>query len=243
MTSETRPTCVYALAGLKRNETRLMIVMCVGIALALYGVYIQARSQSNPSYMPTISVATSWLYESLGHRLNHPTSMFASCQGKQAKTTVPASFGHFLLHKLIEPVTHYSGIINGTINVIQIAILKVYSKSLTGTDAIIGLSSFGMVVSMICLLGSFASCKLMCISCLGIHHIVIIYLAIRRRRMLKNILCPTANINEGACTFGSSGAGSKDASTLKTPNSIMVRHSSSCCSQIKDRRARARIVS
>lgn len=201
MTSESRPICVYALAGLKRNSTKLLVVMCIGIGLALYGIYIGVRSQTNPNYQPTITVAANWLYQSVGQKTANSGYFMNGCRNKQS---FKPTFGHLLMSNFVYPISRYSGILNGSINVAQIILLKVFCKSFSGTDAIIGLSAIGLIISMICLVGSFAFCKLICISCLGIHHIVIIYLAIRRRRMLKNILCPPQNINEGAssCSFG-----------------------------------------
>lgn len=228
--SNGRPVCVYALAGFKKNTTKLMVVMCIGIALALYGVYVQARSSSNPNYMPTITLATNWLYNNIGQRIVHPSYLLNGCNGKQL---VKQSFGSLMMHRFVYPVTRYSGLFNGFINLVQIVLLKVCYKSLAGVDAIVGLSAAGLAISFVCLIGSFAYCKLMCISCLGIHHVVIIYLAIRRRRILNNILCPTANVNEGStCTFGSStggggggagsGSGGGAGGSGSHPNSIVA---------------------
>lgn len=204
MTSETsRPVCVYAMAGLKRNSTKLLITMCIGIALALYGCYVQARSQSNPTYMPSISMATRWLYTSLGNTLAHPTHMMKGCNHKATKQTVP----HFLMRHLVKPIVQYSGLINGMINLTQIILLKVYCRSVKATNVMIAMSAVGFIISMICMGGAYATCRLMCISCLGIHHLVIIYYANCRRRIIQNILCPPNNTNEGACTYGSQGGG------------------------------------
>lgn len=201
MAAESRPIyCAAALNGLKRNSTKLLITMCIGIALAFYGVYVQARSQSNPSYMPTISIASHWIYKAIGKQaIKHPTHMLTGCFNKQL-----AKGGSFnaLMHYLVMPIVHFSGIINGITNIIQIVLLKVYCRDICATNVTIGLSVFGFIISMICLSGSYASCKLMCISCLGIHHMVIIYLALRRRNILMNIECPQSNTSEGACTYG-----------------------------------------
>lgn len=215
MAGEARPVCVYTMASLKKNSTKLLVLMCIGIALALYGIYVQARSQSNPNYMPTLTLATHWLYHNVGQRIAHPSTLLTGTNcGALRQQAAKGSVGRLLMSRFVAPVTRYSGIMNGFINVLQILLLMVYGRSVMGADAIMGLSAFGLVVSAICLVGSFAVCKLMCISCLGIHHIVIIYLALRRRRLLSNIFCPSGGAPSGeptprgaASTFGSGGGG------------------------------------
>lgn len=199
MTTEPRPVCNQALGGLKRNSTKLLITMCIGIALALYGVYVQARSQSNPNYMPTISIASHWIYKAIGKQsIKHPVQMLTGCFSKQL---AKGSTYHVFMQYFVLPIVHVSGIINGMVNLVQIVLLKVYCRNIWATNVTIGLSAFGFIISMICLCGSYASCKLMCISCLGIHHMVIIYLALRRRNILENLNCPPNNTSDGACTF------------------------------------------
>lgn len=200
MTGEARPICAQAMSGLKRNSTRLLITMCIGIALAMYGVYVQARSESNPSYMPAVSIASHWLYKAIGKEtLKHPGQMLSGCFNKQVlKATGP----RFLMRNFILPIVHTSGIINGSINLIQIILLKVYWREMFATYVTIGLSATGFVISMLCLYGAYASCKLMCISCLGIHHVIIIYLALWRGKILQNIHCPDNNSSLGPCNYG-----------------------------------------
>lgn len=200
MTGETRQICSQAMSGLKRNSTKLLITMCVGIALAMYGVYVQARSESNPSYMPSISIASHWLYKTIGKQtLKHPGQMLSGCFNKQVAR---ATTSHFLMRNFILPIVHTSGIMNGLINLIQIILLKVYWREIFAANVTIALSATGFAISMLCLYGAYASCKLMCISCLGIHHLIIIYLACCRGKILQNIYCPETISNQGACNFG-----------------------------------------
>lgn len=244
MTSETRPVCVYAIAGLRRNSNRLMIVMCIGIAFALYGVYVGMRHHSNPSYVPSVSAASSWLYNNVGQLIMKPKFLKTGVSCTRGGSYTKNTFGHLLMRRFVYPTMRYSGLLNGLINLAQIAILRMYSKSVCATDTIIGLSAFGLVVSFICLVGSFASCRLMCISCLGIHHKVIIYLAAQRRRMVQSILCPSSNLAglpSGTCSFGAatgggggSGSGSGGSSggriNLAPPatGQQSAKHTSSC---------------
>lgn len=202
-----RPICIYAEAALKKNGLKLLVVICIGIALALYGVYVQARRSSNPHYVPTITVATHWFYTSVASRFPVPGATYMNGCGN--KYGMRHRLPHALWRYFVGPIVKNSGFINGMINVVQIALLKMYCSSIRATDAIISLSAIGWIISMICLFGSFASCKLMCISCLGVHHLVVIYLAVRRRKIIQNMLCPQANVNQ-SCTFGI-------ASTSATP--------------------------
>jgi hypothetical protein len=214
MASETRPICVYAMPNIKRNSTRLMIVMSIGIALALFGVYVQARNRSNPQYMPSVSLVSGWLYHNVGHLMS-PSFFMDGASCNRAARQLPPSLrpsSRSFMQRFIYPVMRCSAILNGLINVAQILLLKIYCKSVCGTNIIIGLSAIGVVISAICLIGSFATCRLMCLSCLGIHHVVIMYLAAKRRRMLQSFICPTGpNSNPssgGGCTFGTGGGGS-----------------------------------
>lgn len=212
ITPSGRPVCIYAEAALKRNGTKLLIVMCVGLALALYGIYVQARSRSNPQYMPTITVATHWFYNSVANRFNIPSASYMTGCGGNNKGRILRRFPHVVWRFMVKPMTKHSGFFNGIIGIIQIALLRMCPMSLKATDAIIALSGIGFVISMICLFGAVISCKLMCISCLGIHHMVIIYMAARRRKIVQNILCPPANVNQN-CTFGITGTSSTNPGT------------------------------
>lgn len=233
-----RPVCVYAMAALQRNSTRLMIMMCVGVALALCGVYIQTRMQSNPNYTPTIAVATKWFYAILGRRLVNSSRLLRGCTNELSDSFKP-TVGKLLMHRFIYPITRYSGLMNGTINLVQIILLKVYCKSFTGTHSIIALSALGAGISLLCLIGSFVACKMMCLSCLGIHHGAIIYLAMNRCRILKNVLCPTENVNASGCTFGpGNSTSSSNSITAIRANSndsatTAIRHSSSCTTRLR----------
>lgn len=211
-----QPVCVYAMQKLKRNSTTLLIAMCIGIALALYGCYVQARSQSNPHYTSTIATATHWLYNNLGKKIMHPSALLRNCNGFSRggeSMSKARGFGHMcsyvLMRFLIKPMVQYSGIMNGMINIVQIILLKVYCKSVPVTDVIIALSGVGFAISMLCLIGSIINCKLMCFSCLGIHHLFIIFYGLRRRQIIKNLLCPTENTGSGnsnnssSCSTGS----------------------------------------
>lgn len=208
-----RPICIYAEAALKKNGTKLLVVISIGIALALYGVYVQARSRSNPHYMPTITIATHWFYTSVASRFPIPGASYMNGCGNKYGGGMRQRLPHALWRFFVSPIVKNSGFINGMINVVQIALLKMYCCSLKATDAIIALSAIGWLVSMICLFGAFASCKLMCISCLGVHHLAIIYLAVRRRKIVQNILCPQPNVSQ-SCTFG---VGSTSAPPTSTP--------------------------
>lgn len=200
MVSEQRNVCVYAKANLKQNSTKLLVAMCVGIALALYGCYVRSQSKVDPHYMPSVSVAIHWLNEKITNNVGNPMNMLKrNCHSKAPKYNA----SHILSRYVLAPFVSNSGILNGLINVGQIILLKVWCSSIPATNAIMGLSVLGLVVSGVCVVSAFASCKLMCLSCLGIHHIAIIYLAIIRNRILCNIHCPPANTNPAACTFGS----------------------------------------
>lgn len=161
------------------------------------------RGHSNPHFMPTISVAGHWLYNMFGQKILHPTSILKPCAKSTFKQTVP----HFLMRALIKPVVHYSGLVNGLINIMQIILLKLYCSNLMATNAIIALSATGWLISMVCLFGAFATCKLMCISCLGIQHKIIIYLAWRRRAIIQNMFCPPIN-GSGGTSVGRDNASS-----------------------------------
>lgn len=220
-----RPVCIYAEAALKRNGTKLLIVMCIGLALALYGLYVTARTSSNPHYMPTITVATHWFYTSVANKLHIPgTSYWTGCGGNQ-KGRLLRRFPQMLWRFMVKPMTKHSGFFNGLIHIGQIALLRMHPMNLKATDAIIALSAIGFVISMVCLFGAAISCKLMCISCLGIHHMVIIYLAARRRKIVQNILCPPANVSQN-CTFGISNTGSTNTGTSGTQNRTTTGRSS-----------------
>lgn len=219
----TRPVCVYAMSGLKRNSTKLMVVMCIGIAFALYGVFVQTRAHhASHHYMPKVAtVASSWLYHNVGQHLMSPSFLKTggTCNAER-RAAMRHSFARLIMTRFVYPTMRYSGIINGLINLIQIILLKVYCKSVCSCDAITGLSVVGLIVSMICLWGSVVGCRLMCISCLGIHHMIIMYFAIKRRRMVQNMLCPPANLSglatSSTCTFSAitgSGAGSGTSGT------------------------------
>lgn len=202
MANEARPICGNAVLALKKNSTKLLVTMCIGIGLAMYGIYVQSRTQSNPSYAPTISVATNWLHGYIGNGLIN-TGMLG-CNGKSG--AMKASAPNFMVRSFVNPIVRYSGWINGFIHIIQIILLKIFCRSIKGTDGIIALSAIGLLTSVICLGGAFASCKMMCISCLGVQHIFIIYFAIRRRAVIQNIHCPqNFSASSGSCTMGNSG--------------------------------------
>lgn len=208
------------MGTLKKNSTKLLITMCIGLALAMYGIYVTNRGHANPNYMPTISVplarAGHWLYDIFGHKLFHPASLIKPCSKSTFKQTVP----HFLMRALIKPIVHYSGLVNGLINIVQIILLKLYCSNMMATNAIIALSATGWLISMVCLFGAFATCKLMCISCLGIQHKVIIYLAWRRLSIIKNIFCPPINGTTGSSSSASnnSSSGGCGKRAIKLPN-------------------------
>lgn len=191
MTPDSRPVCQYAVAGLKKNSTKLLIAMCVGIALALYGAYVQSRTHADPNYLSTLSMATHWAKDLVGAKM--ASRLIKACvQTPAMKRTVP----HFMMRMLVHPIVHYSAIMSGFINVAQIILLKVYCKSVPVTNVIIALSAIGLVLSAVCMVGAFAACKTMCITCLGIHHCFIIYYAVRRRIFIKNMLCPPAAVQQ-----------------------------------------------
>ena len=177
--------------------------MCIGIALALHGMYVQSRRHTNPAYVPSTTIATRWLYDKIGSKVMHPSSMLSgNCNAKgKFKQTVP----HFLMRAILQPVVHYSGYLNAFINLAQIVLLKVYYKNLNATNTIIALSVAGWIISFFCLSGALATCKLMCLSCLGIHHLLIIYLACRRRKIVKNIWCPSETSNSSTSSSCNSG--------------------------------------
>lgn len=216
MSTETRPICQYAMATLKKNSTRLLITMCIGLALAMYGIYVTNRGHSNPHYMPTISVAGHWLYNMFGQKILYPSNILKPCTKNTFTQTVP----HFLMRALIKPIVHYSGLVNGLINIVQIVLLKVYCSNMMATNAIIALSATGWLISMVCLFGAFATCKLMCISCLGIQHKVIIYLAWRRRAIIQNMFCPPLK----------SGSTNNTGAGVAGSNSIRTRRANGACS-------------
>lgn len=189
--STTRPICVYAKANLKRNSTRLMVAMCIGIMLAIYGAYVSSRMRNNERYMPTLSSAGNWLNKRFMDSFGNPMSIFSlNCMNiKQARAKSAAAW---VMSNMIKPFVNQSGLLNGLINVTQIILIKVYCMSIPVTDAVIGLSIAGLFVSILCLVGSFLSCKMMCLTCLGIHHALIIYFGLQRRCILTNMLCPTS---------------------------------------------------
>lgn len=205
MVSEQRNVCVYAKASLKQNSTKLLVAMCVGIVLALYGCYVRSQSKVDPHYMPSVSVAVHWLNDRITNNVGNPMNMLKrNCPPTKSPKFSAAS--HVLGRYVWGPFVSNSSILNGMINIGQIILLKVWCSSIRATNAIMGLSVLGLVVSAVCVVSAFASCKLMCLSCLGIHHIAIIYLAIIRNRILANIFCPPLQANPAACTFGSSNA-------------------------------------
>lgn len=221
MVVEARPICVYAKQNLKRNSTKLIIVMCFGIALALYGIYIQSKSRVNPSYFTTMSMASHWLYNRIGQRLLHPLSYrpsayFGQCGDPQRSM--------FVMRYVFKPVAACTSLLNALINLTQIILLKVYCSNVRATKAIIGLSAFGLVLGFFCIVGSFATCKLMCITCLGVHHMIIMYLANKRRHIINNMLCPVENVSTGCSSSapGTSGipVATKSSSKTSPSNSI-----------------------
>lgn len=202
---EHQPICLFAKQALRKNSTKLLVAMCVGIALSVYGIYVHSRSHSNPGYESNIAVASHWLFN-VANKIIHPTTMLNGCKtsqkataamgvGKQAGMLKMRLILNFIMQMLIEPMTHYAGPINVGINLIQIILLKIFCKSKPATTAIIVLSGIGFCVSMFCFIGSMASCKLMCISCLGIHHMFIIYYGLARNRIIKGMLCPPQQAN------------------------------------------------
>lgn len=226
MTTDTVNICVIARGELKKNSNRLLVAMCIGIALALYGCYVSTRSQSNPHYMPQTSMAVHWLNGKFGKILDNPIKMLKNCNNKHSKQTHTHSklHSHNLINYVLHGFANHSGIINGIINLVQIMILKMYCSSIQATDVILGLSTFGLLVSLLCIIGSFASCKLMCLSCLGIHHAFIIYFVVCRRKILTNALCPIQT--QTTCAFGSStnyGNSRVDPKSSSSKNSLSVR--------------------
>lgn len=229
MTTDTgRPVCVYAKAALKRNGTRMMLIMCIGIALALYGGYVANRMRANSRYMPAMSAASHWLNSRLAQTIGYPMSMFGSSGNCDPRFGSFKEVGRvWVMNKLIKPIVASSGFINGIVNVTQIILLKVYCSSVKATDAIIGLSIVGLVVSIICLVGSFFTCKMMCLSCVGIHHGLIIYLGMKRRQIQYNIMCPSELAGNQAQPQGSSStaAAATSSSTGSAMKSTSMRSS------------------
>lgn len=202
---------------------KLLIIMCIGIALALYGMYVRSRANTNPNYMSPINTATHWMLDHVGSKILHPFRG-GSCASRGIR--------HSFISEFLQMVVNSSGLVNGLINVTQIIVLKVNSSSVKSADAIIAMSSIGWVVSMICLVGAFSSCKLMCISCLGIQHVAIIYFAIKRRKMILSSQCPTASgiktCNAKPSTIGTSAnrsAGAVGNNSNRSNDTIMRRRS------------------
>lgn len=202
MALDSRPVCQFAVADLKKNSTKLLIAMCVGIGLALYGGYVQSRTHSDPSYMSTLSMVSHWMSSLVGSKM--AGRLMQACAKAPMKQAVP----NLMMRSVVHPVVHYSAIMSGFINLTQIILLKVYCKSVVITNVIIGLSAAGLVLSAICMVGSFATCKTMCLTCLGIHHCFIIYYAMLRRRTIKNMQCPPS------IQCPTSSRGSKDKRNL-----------------------------
>lgn len=208
MTTETapRPICVYAAANLRKNSTRLLIAMCIGIALAMYGAYVQIRSHSNPAYAPSIVTAGKMVHKMLTSTWVGSRTLMSGCNSGSGGSR--GTFRHvapkYLMQNVLKPIVHYSGIVNGCFNIIQIILLKVCCRSIRATNGIIALSVVGSIMSMVCMVGAYTTCKVMCISCLGIHHIAIVYLAVRRRKMLMNMLCPAESSSPNNNTLTSS---------------------------------------
>lgn len=226
MTNEPRHLCVYAMSSLKKNSTRLLVVMCIGIALGAYGIYVQARSHSNVSYVPSITMATRWMAERVGYKMMHPSQMMKACgMAKGAANMAKHSGGlcHFMMRFLVNPIVSNSGMMNLMINVAQIILLKVYCRSIMATDVMIAMSVLGLIISMICMFGSFATCKLMCISCLGLQHMAIIYFSFCRRKILQNMLCGISNnqssFGSRACPSGSNNSTSSNVASSSSSSS------------------------
>lgn len=218
-----RPICTYALASLKKNSTHLLIAICIGLALSLYGIYVQARSV-NPAYKSSLNMASSWMIQAISDKFMNPAKLFYNCYAKAtAKRSVPSFFSRYM----IRPIIYKSGLMNAAISITQIVLLKLYCRSVRAATTIVILSALGVLISGICFFGTLASCKAICISCLSFHHGVVIYLAMRRRNMIGNMLCPPANTNEGACTFGTpgnyGGPNSKKSNPTRAANESMRR--------------------
>lgn len=225
MTASSTP-CVYAVANLKRNSTRLVVAMCIGIVVSLYAIYLQARVSAG--YDLYITKACHWLMQHMGVKsasLSSSAANGGNCWTKTACAKTgsrlnpfaamyhhPTSGLHRIMRRLAMPMVSCTTLLNGLINAIQIIVLKVCCKSIAGTNAIIGMSAFGMVLSSICMISSmFSCCKLLCLSCFSLQHVAIIYFACRRRCIIRNMMCPSENLQPPAgsgCSFLSSSASS-----------------------------------
>lgn len=226
-----RPVCIYALNGLKKNSTQLLITICIGLALSLYGIYVQARS-SSPGYRSSIATASNWLMDTISHKLAYSASMLAGCHSKaHLKRAVPTFFSRYL----IRPVIYKSGFMNAIISLVQMVLLKLYCRNIKATSSIIALSCVGICISAVCFFGALATCKTVCISCLSIHHGFVIYFALRRRAIISNMLCPPGNTNEGACTFGTPSNYGNDRSPNKSASKPKVNATKAANDAIKRR--------
>lgn len=203
MTSETRFTCVYARNNLRKNSNKLLVAMCIGIALALYGCYVQARARIHSNQVHSMNGASHWMNE----RLLKPMNQWrGACSGSQNNGAHHNAASRVVMEYMVRPFIAQSGLINGLINVIQIVLLKLYCSSLPATNAIVALSVVGLCLSLVCLIGALATCKMMCVSCLGLHHAAIIWFALQRRAIFRSMLCPP-----GPGSGLSSGPGSSES--------------------------------
>jgi len=225
-----RAGCVYTQLELNKNRCKMLWFMCIGIAIALYGIYVQARSASNPSYSPSLEVASSWMYHNVVHKVAQPTSWFrdilAGC-GHHASQTIKkdsGGLGSMIMNRLMLPAVRYSGMANGMIHVLQICFLLSSPKSTRAAEVILAFSSLGLLVSALCLGGAMAHCRLIGFTCLGVHHMVIMWLAWGRRLLLKGANCPSVAAASSTAFAGgaSGGAGGPAAGT-----SGMARRNSS----------------
>lgn len=221
-TSNQQPMCVYAKANLKRNSTKLLVAMCIGIALALYGGYVATRMRTNDRYVPTISAATHWLGNRIGHSFKYPMEILKAtgCNTKSHHmySRPPLTAGQWFVKNMVRPFVSISGLINGLLNIGQMILLKVYCMSVPACNGIIAMSAIGLAISLLAMIGSIITCKLMCLSCLGIHHGFIIYFAMKRRIIIQNMLCPpgaagSGGASSGACPSGGSGPGSQSSTS------------------------------
>lgn len=221
--SENRQICVYAAASLKQNSTNLLIAMCCGIGLALYGCHVASQMSSNPTYIPSTSIAIHWLNDKLATSLGNPMNLIkGNCNVKQHSRYVADGFIYIL--KLFAT---YSGLMNGIINLAQILLLKMKGYDMIATNIIVSLSVLGILVSLMCIMGSYATCKIVCLSCIGLHHGFIIYYGLRRRKMLSNLVCPSTEGTLVACNVGNTQAALKSSSvSMENPMELKRRRRS-----------------
>lgn len=171
-----RQHCVYAMPCLRKNKTYLIVFMTIGVVLAGYAYYNHSNA-TDSSYLPALNNILN---------SNQVTSKYASKIGNMARGAVCETketvFGR--------PMFRATAIITGALCVVQLIILGVYSRSLLATRAIIGLSVTGLVLSLVCMTIGVISCRTFCMCYVGLPHLAIVYLGLKRLNLLKNSACP-----------------------------------------------------